>query len=163
MRRVTRAGLNLLLPAILLAVSAFNVFSQGKTLNPANQIVLSSQGQQSGQFSAPDLTVNYTYVLTGGNIQLTGTVQFGMTIQANYSTVQTFQLGLALADAQGNVLGQQGLTTSSGNNVGDPINFSKTVPVPAQASSMAFTYTGQAYSSGRGGPDPTNFFFYPFN
>ncbi len=157
-----KAGFSFAVLIILFMAGASKVHGQGQTLNPASQIVLSAQGQQSGQFNAPDLTVNYTYVRTGGDMQLTGNIQFGMTIQANYAVVQTFQLGLALADAQGNVLGQQGLTTAFASNVGDTINFSKSVAVPPQAASMAFTYTGQAYAAGPGGPDPTNFYFYPF-
>ena len=160
--KLIRAGFSFSVLSILLMAVAFTVFGQGKTLNPANQIALNAQGQQSGQFNAPDLTVNYTYVRTGGEMQLTGDVQFGMTIQANYSVVQSFQLGLALADAQGNVLAEQGVTTGFDNNVGDTINFSKSVVVPPQTASMAFTYTGQAYASGRGGSDPTNFWFSPF-
>ncbi|MGO9689997.1 MAG: hypothetical protein ACLP2X_15835 [Syntrophobacteraceae bacterium] len=157
------AGFSFTVLLILLMTGAFKVYGQGKALNPASQIALNAQGQQAGQFNAPDLTVNYTYVRTGGDMQLTGNVQFGMTIQANYSVVQTFQLGLAMADAQGNVLGEQGVTTAYDNNVGDTINFSTSVVVPAQTASMAFTYTGQAYASGSGGgPDPTNFSFYPF-
>ena len=157
------AGCSFSVLLILLTAGAFKVEGQGKTINPASQIALNAQGQQSGQFNAPDLTVNYTCVRTGSDMQLTGNVQFGMTIQANYSVVQTFQLGLALADAQGNVLGEQGVTTAYDNNVGDTINFSTSVVVPAQTASMAFTYTGQAYASGSsGGPDPTNFSFYPF-
>jgi len=147
---------------ILIVAGAFTVDGQGQTLNPANQIALNAQGQQSGQFNAPDLTVNYTYVRTGGNMELTGNVQFGMTIQANYAAVQTFKLGLALADAQGNVLGQPGLTTAFDTNVGDTINFSISVAVPPQASFMAFTYTGQAYAAGPGNSDVTNFWFSPF-
>ncbi len=160
--KIIRAGFSFSVLLILLMAGAFNAGGQGQTLNPANQIVLNAQGQQSGQFTAPDLTVNYTYVRSGGNMQLTGNVQFGMTIQANYAVVQTFQLGLALADAQGNVLGQQGLATSYDHNVGDTINFSTSVTVPPQTASMAFTYTGQAYAEG-GNPDPTNFYFYPFS
>lgn len=161
--KVIRAGCSLWVLLILLTAGAFKVDGQGQTLNPAHQIVLNAQGQQSGQFNAPDLTVNYTYVRSGGDMRLTGNVQFGMTIQANYAVVQTFQLGLALADAQGNVLGQQGLATAYDKNVGDTIKFSTSVAVPAQTASMAFTYTGQAYAEGSGGPDPTNFYFYPFN
>ena len=157
------AGFSFWVLLILLMAGAFKVDGQGQTLNPANQIVLNAQGQQSGQFNAPDLTVNYTYVRSGSDMQINGSIQFGMAIQANYAVVQTFQLGLALADAQGNVLGQQGLATAYANNVGDTINFSTSVVVPPQAASMAFTYTGQAYASGSsGGPDPTNFSFYPF-
>jgi hypothetical protein len=160
--KAIRAGLSFSVFLILSMAVAFTVSGQGKMLNPANKIVLNTQGQLSGQFNAPDLTVNYTYIRTGGEMQLTGNVQFGMTIQANYSVVQTFQLGLALADGQGNVLAEEGITTGFDNNVGDTINFSKSVVVPAQTASMAFTYTGQALAAGRGGADPTNFYFYPF-
>ena len=144
------AGFGFSVLLFLLMAGALRVDGQGKTLKPANQIVLSAQGQQSGQFSAPDLTVNYTYVRTGGNMKLTGNVQFGMTMQANYAAVQTFRLGLALADGQGNVLGEQQLTSVFDNNVGDAINFSTSVAVPPQTASMAFTYTGQAFAAGPG-------------
>jgi hypothetical protein len=160
---IIRADFGFSVLLILLVTGVFAVAAQGETLNPADQIVLSAQGQQSGQFKAPDLTVSYTYVRTGSDMKLSGTVQFGMTIQANYAVVQTFQLGLALADAQGNVLGQQGLTSAYDNNVGDTINFSASVAVPPQTVSMAFTYTGQAYAAGTGDPDVTNFWFSPFN
>ncbi len=160
--KVIRVGFSFSVLFVLLMAGALRVEGQGQTLNPASQIVLNAEGQQSGQFNAPDLTVSYTYVRSGGTMQLTGNVQFGMTIQANYAVVQTFQLGLALADARGNVLGQQGLATAYDKNVGGTINFSTSVAVPAQTASMAFTYTGQAYAEGSGGPDPTNFFFYPF-
>jgi hypothetical protein len=159
--KLVRAGFIISVLLILLLAGVFISICRGQTLNPANQITLSAQGQQSDKFTAPDLTVNYTYTRTDGDMQITGTVQFGMNIQGNYAVVQTFQLGLALADAQGNVLRQQGLTTAFDSNVGDAINFSTTVTVPAQAASMAFTYTGQAYSGGSGGA--TNFWFSPFN
>ncbi len=160
MKVVRGFGFSMLL--ILLMTVAFAADGLGKTLIPANQIVLNAQGQQSGQFNAPELTVSYTPARTGGGMQLTGNVQFGMSIQGNYAVVQTFQLGVVLADVQGNVLGEQQITSAFDTNVGDTINFSASVAVPAQAASMAFTYTGQAFSAGRGGSNPTNFWFYPF-
>ena len=160
--KLIRASFGFSVLLILIVAGAFTVDGQGQTLNPANQIALNAQGQQSGQFNAPDLTVNYTYVRTGGNMQLTGNVQFGMTIQANYAAVQTFKLGLALADAQGNVLGQQQITSVFDNNVGDTIKFNTPVAVPPQTAFMAFTYTGQAYAGGPGNSDVTNFWFSPF-
>jgi len=160
--KVTRMGFGFSLLLIFLIAVVLTVDGLGKTLNPANQIVLNAQGQQSGQSNAPDLTVTYTCVRTGGNMQLSGNVQFGMSIQGNYAVVQTFQLGVVLADAQGNVLGEQQLTSAFDTNVGDTINFNTTVAVPAQTASMAFTYNGQAFDAGRGGSNPTNFWFYPF-
>jgi len=160
---ITKAGFGISVLLIVVMTCAFAVVARGETLKPADEIALSDQGQHSGQFTAPDLSINYTYDRNGGNIQLNGTIQFRTNIQANFTAVQTFQLGLALADARGNVLEQQGLTTAYDSDVGDAINFSKTVTVPPGVASMAFTYTGQAYEAGSGGPDPTNFWFYPFN
>ncbi len=146
---------------ILLMAGALGVYAQGKTLDPAYQIALNPQGDQ-GQFNGPHLSVNYSYVRSGGNMQLTGNVQFGMTIQANYAGVQSFNLGLALADSRGNVLGEQGLTSAFYSNAGDTINFNTSVAVPPQTAFMAFTYSGQAYAAGPGGPDPINLWFSPF-
>jgi hypothetical protein len=160
--KVIRPGFGFSALLILLTAMVFTVDGLSKTLNPANRIVLNAQGQQSGQFNAPDLTVTYTCVRTGSNMQLSGNVQFGMSIQGNYAVVQTFQVGVVLADAQGNVLGEQQLTSAFDTNVGDTINFSATVVVPPQTASMAFTYNGQAFDAGRGGSNPTNFWFYPF-
>ncbi|MGC9965883.1 MAG: hypothetical protein ABSE08_10795 [Syntrophobacteraceae bacterium] len=161
--RAIRADFGFSALLILLTAVAFTVTARGETLNTADRISLDSQGQHSGQFSAPDLTVNYTYARTGGDMTLAGSVQFGMPIQANYAVVQTFRLGLALADAQGNVIGQQGLTSAFDSDVGDALSFSTTVAVPPQTAFMAFTYTGEAYAADPGDPDPTNFWFYPIS
>jgi hypothetical protein len=148
---------------ILPAAVVFSVFAWGQTLNTAARIELDAQGQKTGQFTAPDLTVNYTYARTGNDMKLAGTVHFATPIQANYAVVQTFRLGLALADARGNVVGQQELISISENRVDDVVRFSGTVSIPPQTASMAFTYTGDAYAADPGDPDPTSFWFYPFN
>jgi hypothetical protein len=160
--KAIKLGFSFSVLLILLLAATFAVARGGKKLNPANQIVLTTQGQKSGQFNAPDLTINYTYVRTGGNMQLNGNVQFGMSMQGNFAVVQTFELSVALADAHGRVLREQPLTSAFDTNVGDTISFNKSVVVPAQTAAMAFTYTGQASGAGRGGSDPTNFWFYPF-
>jgi hypothetical protein len=158
--RVITAGLAFSVLFIMLMPGP-PVPGQGQTLNPANLIALNAQGQQ-GQFNGPHVSVNYSYVRTGGDMQLTGNVQFGMTIQANYAGVQSFNLSLALVDARGNVLGEQGLIRSFYSNVGDTLNFNTSVAVPPQTAFMAFTYSGQAYAAGPGSPAPINFSFSPF-
>jgi hypothetical protein len=124
----------------------------------ATPVVLGRQGPQTGQFQANELTVNYKYVFSGNSMQLSGIVQFATPIVANYSVVRTFELGLALADAQGNVLGQQSLTTAYDTDVNDSVKFTGTILVPSQAASMVFTYSGQAYGPGS---TPTNFWLDP--
>jgi hypothetical protein len=131
----------------------------GQTIKPSARIGLVKTGQQSGQFSDGYVTVNYKYSAAGGNLQMTGVVGFGSAISGNFQIVQTFDLGLLLGDAQGRVLMQQGLTAATETNVSGSVNFKMPVVLPAQATTMAFTYNGMAY--GGGGESPTSFWTDP--
>ncbi len=134
--------------------------SQGRKLGSGNQIALGHDVEKAGRYQSNDVVIDYKYVRSGDNMQLSGVLQFATAIQANFVIVRTFQLGLVLADAQGNILGRQGLATSYNDNVGDSISFSSSILVPPQATAMAFSYTGQAYNSGRDS-NPTNFWLDP--
>jgi hypothetical protein len=133
--------------------------NKGQTIVPSAQIKLVKAGEQSGRFSDGYVTVNYKYAASGGNLQMSGVVRFGSALSGNFQIVQTFDLGLLLGDVQGKVLMQQSLATAVENNVSDPVNFNTTVFLPPQATSMAFTYNGQAY--GGGGESPTSFWADP--
>jgi len=133
--------------------------NKGQTIVPSAQIQLVKVGEQSGRFSDGYVTVNYKSTATGGNLQMSGVVRFGSALVGNFQIVQTFDLGLLLADAKGKVLMQQGLTTAVENNVSDPVSFNTTVFLPPQAAFMAFSYNGQAY--GGGGESPTSFWADP--
>jgi hypothetical protein len=133
--------------------------AKGQTIQPAAQIKLVKTGPQSGQFSDGYVTVNYKYTASGGDLQMSGVVQFGSAISGNFLVVQTFDLGLLLGDATGKVLMQQGLATAVEANVSSSQNFNTTVVLPPKAVSMAFTYNGVAY--GAGGESPTSFWADP--
>ena len=133
--------------------------AKGQTIQPSAQIKLVKTGPQSGQFSDGYVTVNYKYTVSGGNLQMSGVVQFGSAINGNFQVVQTFDLGLLLGDATGKVLMQQGLTTAVEVGVSSSQNFNTTVILPPQAVTMAFTYNGVAY--GAGGTSPTSFWADP--
>jgi hypothetical protein len=154
--------------AVLLAVFVIGVFLTGcqgmlggkaQTIQKAVQIKVVKTGPQSGKFSDGYVTVNYDYTAANNDLEITGVVQFGSAITGNFVVVQTFDLGLLLADAQGKVLMQQGLATAVESNVSSPVNFNTTVFLPAQAVYMAFTYNGQAYGAGR--ESPTTFWADP--
>lgn len=132
---------------------------KGQHIQQPAQIALVKAGQQSGKFSDGYVTVKYRYTATDGSLQLAGTVVFESAIAENFDMVQTFDLGLLLADTQGKVLMQQGLTTAVENYASDPVDFNTTVFLPPQAVLMAFTYNGQAY--GGGGQSPTTFWADP--
>jgi hypothetical protein len=103
--------------------------------------------------------VDYKYKSDGGSLQMSGRVKFGSAISGNFQIVETFDLGLLLADAQGKILLQQGLTTAVANDVSQAVDLNTTIVLPPRATFMAFTYNGQAY--GGGGESPTSFWADP--
>lgn len=129
-----------------------NTSNIGQTIQPAARIALVSTGPQSGRFSDGYVTVHYRYTPASGNLQMSGTVQFGSAITGNFTMVQTFDLGLLLGDAQGRVLMQQGLTASPPTSVSDSLDFNTNLLLPSQAVSMAFTYNMLVNAEGRGDP-----------
>jgi hypothetical protein len=170
--RVTRASINspgkklvrgVLLTVLVLGVSLAGCQGtmggiKGQHIQKPAQIALVKTGQQSGKFSDGYVTVKYKYTAAGGNLQISGIASFESAISGNFAIVQTFDLGLLLADDQAKILLQQGLTTAVENSVSDPVNFTNTVFLPPQAAFMAFTYNGQAYGDGL---SPTTFWADP--
>ena len=133
---------------------------QGQTIQYSDRIVLQDGRQQSGEFRSADLTVNYEYTRNGDSLQISGVVQMNYTMQSLFLTLRTFNLVLLLADNQGKITAEQGLTTASAANVRAPMNFNKTIVLPSQTALMAFSYTGQVSGSGSDG-SPSSFWHDP--
>jgi hypothetical protein len=138
--------------------SLFNV--QGQNLEYADRITVQSGGPRTGHYSSPDLTLDYEYVRNGDSLKISGTIRFSTSMQGNFLTINTFNLALVLADAQGTVLAQEGLATAYSQNVADRVTFSKTSVIPASTASMAFWYSGSVAGSGSAG-SPTPFWHDP--
>lgn len=132
---------------------------KGQIIEPSAVIQLVSAGEQAGRFSDGYVTVNYRYTMTGGDLLMAGTITFGDELGMNFDTVNAFDLGLLLGDAQGRVLLQQSLTTTSENSLSSTIHFNAVVFLPRQAACMAFTYNGLVY--GAGGESPTSIWLDP--
>ena len=152
---------------MVLAVVAFLGGCQGSLLNVqgqniqyADRILLKEGGQQTDQYRTDDLAIKYEYVRKGDSLTISGVVRFSNSMQGNFPTITTFNLALMLADAQGAILTQQGLTTGYDLNVEQPLTFSRTMVVPAQTASMAFSYSGMA-SGGASFGSPTAFWHDP--
>jgi hypothetical protein len=152
--------LTVILAGAFLAGCQGSLFTaKGHMLQAAEQIMISKAGQQSGQYTSDDLTMGYTYARTGDSLRISGAVQFASSVTGNFLTINTFELGLLLADAQGKILQQHGLTTALAANSSNPIDFSITLSLPPGCESMAFTYNFQATD-----PDerrPSTFWQYP--
>lgn len=149
----------LFVPLVLgLLLAGYQGTGAAASINQAQLIMLGTGTQLDGQFNANELTVYYKYTRSGGNAQVSGTVQFQPPILANYSMLSSFELSLVFTDAQGNELFRQVVNNSIEADVNDEINFKTSVAVPPGAAAMSFSYTGQAY--GPGSP-PTNFSLNP--
>ena len=138
--------------------SLFNV--QGQSIQYPDRLALKTGGEQSGQYKADEITVDYRYVRTRDDLKMSGTIRFNYSMQGNFSTVNTFSLALVLADAQGTILAQQGLATAYDHKVGDPITFNTTMIIPSQTAIMAFNYTGASSGAGTSG-SPSAFWHNP--
>jgi hypothetical protein len=116
-----------------------------------------------GTFQTRDLTVNYEYSRTGGQLLISGAIQFASSLQMGFSLVRGFHLGLLIMNAQGNILSNQGLMTISRRDPEKVSTFSTSMSLPPQASSMAFHYTGKATEGlpSRDGGVETEFWHYP--
>jgi hypothetical protein len=138
--------------------SLFNV--QGRNLQYQDRIMLKTGGEQSGNFKTDELTIDYVYVRKGDDLAISGTVRFNYSMQGNFSTINTFSLSLVLADTQGTILAQQGLTTAYDHRVMDPINFKTTMIIPYQTEIVSFSYTGASSGAGTSG-SPSAFWHNP--
>jgi len=114
------------------------------------------QPKGSGQWKGRDVAVEYSYSINQGQMDISGKIRFA-SFFIGYSRLQDFRLGAIFVDEKGTVLEEIGLTTDRGSF--DPIPFSRTIKLPPNAVSMAFSYQGDAVQSGMGGV--TSFSFYP--
>jgi hypothetical protein len=121
---------------------------QGKKISTAKSIPLNESGEKTGQYRTEDLTIDYRYTLAGGKFEISGILQFTNSMQLMMAAINAFSLTLVVGDRQGTVLEQQGLTTANNHQPTEPLSFTKTLTIPPNAASMAFSYTGMALGSG---------------
>ncbi len=160
----------LLLAAFLVAGCQSIGMSQiGKMVPEDKRISIRSgeeqSGKQSGKWSARDVNLDYRYAWSDLGFRISGQVHYADSIVYNYALIQTFHMGVIFADAQGRVLGTDGLVTDTNNSLApvamtNPVTFDRLLRPPAGTVSMAFSYTGTAVDSN---PDSTitSFWEYP--
>jgi hypothetical protein len=116
------------------------------------------QPQYSGRWKGNDLTVEYSYSIDQGQMDLSGNVRFSYSLIMGYTELRNFRLGAIFLDENGKVLEETGLAANRGSF--DPIPFNRRINLPSNAVSMAFSYQGTATDVGR---DKTSFWFSPIH
>lgn len=130
---------------VLMAFGLSGCAMMGKIVQVDNQILFGNEEKKQGIFSQGGLTVDYSYRLTGGNIDLKGQVDFS-------ARVASLNVHLLFVDGAGTVLQQKILYSSgyrgSGSWRSERI-FQKTLIVPTGAKGISFSYSTQPYRGHR--------------
>ncbi len=150
---------------ILLACQSPSVKPAGRTVPEGKWVLLSQYEGQSGRWESNDLTLDYKYDRDQSQLGISGVIHFTGPIRGEYEIVNYFHLDIIPVDVQGTVLDMIGLTSEAEINLlyDGPINFYKTLSLPANTAGMAFSYTGRASGGGTyfdGGF--TDFWEYPY-
>jgi hypothetical protein len=139
-----------LISVILLGCQSLNVAPTGHTVPQSKWILLSQAGNQSGKWQSEDLILDYEYDRDHSQFYISGVIRFPGPIRGQFEIVQYFHLDAIPVDAQGRVLGMIGLTSAGEINMlyDGPIDFNKTLTLPANTAAMAFSYRGRASGGG---------------
>lgn len=154
----------LLVLASFASAPAFTLLTpgyRGDKIQAGYQIPIKS-GEHTGAYRTNDVSVNYRYLKSGDDLNMSGTVRFVGGIPMNFNYVDYFHLGMLLGNSEGAILSNHGLTSASWVNLtgpSDQVHFSRNLVLPPKTTVMAFTYTGQASEGGAGGN--TQFWQYP--
>lgn len=116
----------------------------GRVVPVDNRILFGEKEHSQGSYSYGGLTVDYSYRLAGGNMNLAGQVYYGR-------AVDSLNVRLLFLDATGTVL-QQKLVYASGYRVSSSQTtertFKETLVVPPGATGISFSYS-DSLRSGR--------------
>ncbi len=162
-----RGGLLLVASAIVLTgCQAARLTYKGAKVRDAYRIALADGAQRSAVHRSPDLTIEYHLSRNGDELRLEGVADYTAKIKNGYTFVPYFHLSVFLTDRHGNILEDRGITTPGSDDPNNRMRFSEKIALPPGTAGMAFSYNGQARSSGArqdGGGGTTPFWEVPIN
>jgi hypothetical protein len=149
-----RGGLLLVASSIVLTgCQGVLLTYKGAKVRNAYLIALTDGTQKSAGYQSSDLTIEYQWVRSGNELQLSGLATFTPRIQNSYSMIPYFDLSVFFTDAQGNILEDRGIPTPGSGDPNNQMRFSEKLLLPPGTANMAFSYSGQARDSGGDGDD----------
>ncbi len=149
-----RGGLLLAASMIVLAGCQGALLTyKGAKVRDDSLIRLTEGTQGSAVYQTTDLIIEYQWVRSGNELQLSGLAKFTSRIQNSFTMIPVFDLSLFLTDAQGNILEQRWIATPGGVEPGSRMLISEKLLLPPGTANMAFSYSGQARDSDGFGSD----------
>ncbi len=157
-----RSGL-LLAASVIALTGCRGIFLtyQGAKVRDAYLIVLTDGTQKSASYRSPDLTIEYQWVRSGNELQLSGLAKFTPRIQNSFTIIPYFDLSVFLTDAQGTILVDRAIPTPGSGDPSNPMRFSEKLLLPPGTANMAFSYSGEARDGGDNGGEEMPFWQAP--
>lgn len=160
-----RGGLLLVASSIVLTACQAALLSyKGAKVRDAYRIALADGTQRSARYQSPDVTIDYQVLRNGNELQLSGVAEYTPKIRNGFTFIPYFHLSVFLTDQHGNILEDRGVTTPGSDDPNNRMRFSEKIQVPPGTANMAFSYSGEARSSGsrqEGGGGVTSFWQIP--
>jgi hypothetical protein len=148
-----RGGLLLAASMIVLAGCQGALLTyKGAKVRDDSLIHLTEATQGSGIYQTTDLIIEYQWVRSGNELQLSGLAKFTSRIQNSFTMIPVFDLSLFLTDAQGNILEQRWIATP-GVEPGSRMLINEKLLLSPETANIAFSYSGQARDSDGSGQD----------
>ena len=146
---IRRSGLFLVASSILLSgCQGFPLTYKGAKVLETYRIALGDGTQRSGRYHAPDLTIDYSVVRYGDDLELSGVAEYTPKIKNGFGLVTYFHLGVFLADQGGNILQATGIRTPGSDDPSSRMRFSEKIHLPPGTVNMAFNYSIEARGAG---------------
>jgi len=118
----------------------------GKAVTTAPVVKLDKDANSAGTWQTFDLTINYTYALDEGILEIAGQGELSQHYQMMYNKVRTLSVYLFLLDGDGLVLETVDIPAFL-NSTEDKFTFSKFFKDNASVRGFSFGYRGVAYDS----------------
>ena len=141
---------------IMVAVVTFNgcngrLFSyKGATITQQDHMVQLQQGDQQGVWKTNELALNYHYQLTPEALKISGTVNLVGGFATGFSSVDRLVVQLLFLDNQGTVIDNVIVYSADYHHSTKyiPMNFDRTIHIPANTHAISFTYDGTLSGGG---------------
>jgi len=138
---------------VLVSLSACQTIStppfQDRYYDSQATIPLVSGAAQQGTWQTFDMVVDYRY-LADGSIEVSGTAALGRHYQDLYVRLRTLDLYLFLLDDAAMVLTSRKIGQALATGTDMVLSFAETMPLPPDASQLAFGYEGRVLTNGPG-------------
>jgi hypothetical protein len=146
---IKSGGLLLVVSSLVLTgCQAARLTYEGAKVVDTYRIALAEGIQRNATYRSADLTIDYSMMRSGEELQLSGVAEFTPKIRNGYGYIAFFDLSVLLTDREGTILRQKGIVTPGSNDPKSRMRFSEKIPLPPGTANMAFSYSIEARGEG---------------